>query len=79
MVPRDVEAALDAQAEVRRAAPVGIPPVSGARTWPPLVVEAVAGAPVVTAGDLRARVKGDLASYAVTRHVAVLTDDDELP
>jgi acyl-CoA synthetase (AMP-forming)/AMP-acid ligase II len=80
VVPREVEAALDAQPEVRRAVVVGIP--AGERVEDvaaAVVVDGGAGAPAVTADELRARLKGALASYAVPRHVAVLTDDGELP
>jgi acyl-CoA synthetase (AMP-forming)/AMP-acid ligase II len=77
VTPREVELVLEEQPEVQMAIVMGVPhPQRG---------EDVAAAVVLTPGTrvvtdtLRARVKNELASYKVPRHMALLEDQTELP
>lgn len=77
ITPREVELVLEAQPEVVMAFVAGVPhPDRGAD-----VVAAVALEPgaAVDAADLRARVKAEIASYKVPRHIAVFASQLELP
>ncbi len=77
ITPRDVELVLEAMPEVTLAFVTGIPhPERGED-----VAAAVALAPgtFLDAAELRARVKAELASYKVPRHVAVFASQAELP
>jgi acyl-CoA synthetase (AMP-forming)/AMP-acid ligase II len=73
--PREVEAVLDGFEEVLRAVVVGIP--AGARGED--VAAAVVVRSAVDPGELLARAKEHLSAYKVPRHLAVFTDDDQLP
>jgi acyl-CoA synthetase (AMP-forming)/AMP-acid ligase II len=77
ITPREVELALEEQPEVTMAIVAGIPhPERG---------EDVVAAVVLSPGadldenELRARLKADIASYKVPRHVATFADQQELP
>jgi len=77
VTPREVELVLEEQPEVQMAIVMGVPhPQRG---------EDVTAAVVLTPGTrvgtdtLRARVKNELASYKVPRHMALLEDQTELP
>lgn len=77
ITPRDVELVLEAMPEVTFAFVTGVPhPERGED-----VAAAVALRPgdAVDADSLRARVKAELASYKVPRHIAVFPDQSELP
>jgi acyl-CoA synthetase (AMP-forming)/AMP-acid ligase II len=73
--PREVEAVLDGLDEVVRSIVVGIP--AGARGED--VAAAVVVRSAVDPGELLARAKEHLSAYKVPRHLAVFTDDDQLP
>lgn len=90
--PREVEQALEDQPEVTRAVVVGIPAGDrGQDVAAAIVVPALAGGPgaggadaggaagEVAAGELAGRVRGTLSAYKVPRHMAVFTDDGQLP
>jgi len=77
VTPREVELVLEEQPEVQMAIVMGVPhPQRG---------EDVAAAVVLTPGTqvgadtLRERVKNELASYKVPRHVALFEDQADLP
>ncbi len=77
ITPRDVEIVIEAMPEVQFAFVAGVPhPVRGED-----VAAAVALRPgeVLDADAVRARVKEEIASYKVPRHVAVFADQTELP
>jgi acyl-CoA synthetase (AMP-forming)/AMP-acid ligase II len=77
VAPAQVEQVLEEQKEVRRAIVVGVPSASrGEDVAAAVVVEPGA---VVTAEELQERLRAELAPYEVPRHIAVLSDDAELP
>ena len=78
VAPREVELAIELQPDVMHAFVVGVPAADGRG-------EAVAAAVVARPGiaidpdDLRARLRTELASYKVPRHVAVFAEQRDLP
>ena len=78
VAPREVELAIESQPGVMHAFVVGVPAADGRG-------EAVAAAVVAKPGagidpqDLRARLRAEIASYKVPRHVAVFAEQQELP
>ena len=78
VAPREVELAIERQPGVMHAFVVGVPATDGRG-------EAVAAAVVAKPGaeidpkDLQARLRGEIASYKVPRHVAVFAGQGELP
>ncbi len=78
VAPREVELAIESQPDVMHAFVVGVP-ADGGRG------EAVAAAVVTKPGvgidpeDLRSRLRADMASYKVPRHVAVFAERSDLP
>ncbi len=78
VAPREVELAIELQPDVMHAFVVGVP-AGGGRG------EAVAAAVVAKPGvgidpeDLRSRLRADMASYKVPRHVAVFAERRDLP
>ncbi len=78
VAPREVEFAIESQPDVMHAFVVGVPAADGRG-------EAVAAAVVAKPGagidpqDLQARLRAEIASYKVPRHVAVLAGQQELP
>ena len=78
VAPREVELAIERQPGVMHAFVVGVPAADGRG-------EAVAAAVVAKPGagidpeDLRTRLRGEIASYKVPRHVAVFAGQGELP
>lgn len=77
ITPRDVELALEDLPEVSMALVVGVDHPDRGQD----VIAAVALRPgaTLTGDEARARVKADLASYKVPRHVVVFADQTELP
>lgn len=77
ITPRDVELALEAMPEVVMAFVTGVPHPDRGQD----VVAAIALRPGETldAEEARKRVKEELASYKVPRHIAVFSDQTELP
>ena len=78
VAPREIELAIELQPDVMHAFVVGVPAADGRG-------EAVAAAVVAKPGagidpeDLRTRLRGEIASYKVPRHVAVFAGQGELP
>ena len=78
VAPREVEFAIESQPDVMHAFVVGVPAADGRG-------EAVAAAVVAKPGagidpqDLQARLRAEIASYKVPRHVAVFAGQQELP
>ena len=78
VAPREVELAIEQQPGVMHAFVVGVPAADGRG-------EAVAAAVVarpgtrISAEDLQARLRTEMASYKVPRHVAVFADQQDLP
>ena len=78
VAPREVELAIELQPDVMHAFVVGVPAADGRG-------EAVAAAVVARPGagidpeDLRARLRTEMASYKVPRHVAVFAEQRDLP
>lgn len=82
--PREVEQALEDQPEVTRAVVVGIPAGErGEDVAAAVVVRDGAGVEArgggATADELLGRLRATLSAYEVPRHLAVLTDDGQLP
>ena len=76
ITPREVEAVLEEQREVTRAVVVGLP---SAERGEDVAAAVVVNTDAVSAVELTARLRGELASYKVPRHLVVFADDDELP
>ncbi|MDE0493106.1 MAG: class I adenylate-forming enzyme family protein [Acidimicrobiaceae bacterium] len=78
VAPREVEFAIESQPDVMHAFVVGVPAADGRG-------EAVAAAVVAKPGagidpqDLQVRLRAEIASYKVPRHVAVFAEQQELP
>lgn len=78
VAPREVELAIELHPDVMHAFVVGVPAADGRG-------EAVAAAVVAKPGagidpeDLQARLRGEIASYKVPRHVAVYAEQQDLP
>ena len=78
VAPREVELAIELQPDVVHAFVVGVPAADGRG-------EAVAAAVVAKPGtaidpdDLQARLRVEMASYKVPRHVAVFAEQQDLP
>ncbi len=78
VAPREVELAIESQPGVMHAFVVGVPAADGRS-------EAVATAVVVKPGseidpaDLKIRLRSEMASYKVPRHVAVFAEQQDLP
>ena len=78
VAPREVELAIESQPDVMHAFVVGVPAADGRG-------EAVAAAVVAKPGtgidpaDLQVRLRGEVASYKVPRHVAVFAEQQDLP
>ncbi|MXY10182.1 MAG: acyl--CoA ligase [Acidimicrobiaceae bacterium] len=78
VAPREVEFAIESQPDVMHAFVVGVPAADGRG-------EAVAAAVVAKPGagidpqDLQVRLRTEIASYKVPRHVAVFAEQQELP
>ena len=78
VAPREVELAIESQPDVMHAFVVGVPAADGRG-------EAVAAAVVAKPGagidpqDLQGRLRAEIASYKVPRHVAVFAEQQELP
>ena len=78
VAPREVELAMESQPDVMHAFVVGVPAADGRG-------EAVAAAVVAKPGgsidpeDLKARLRAEMASYKVPRHVAVFAEQQDLP
>jgi acyl-CoA synthetase (AMP-forming)/AMP-acid ligase II len=77
ITPRDVELVLEAMPEVTMAFVTGVPHAERGED----VVGAIALRPgeSLDAEEVRARVKDEIASYKVPRHIAVFADQKELP
>ncbi|MDE0666683.1 MAG: class I adenylate-forming enzyme family protein [Acidimicrobiaceae bacterium] len=78
VAPREVEFAIESQPDVMHAFVVGVPAADGRG-------EAVAAAVVAKPGagidpqDLQVRLRAEIASYKVPRHMAVFAEQQELP
>ncbi len=77
ITPRDVEVALEALPEVTLAFVTGIP--AGDRGQDVVAAVAVRPGDTLDADDARERVREEIASYKVPRHIAVFADQTELP
>ncbi len=77
ITPRDVELVLEALPEVAMAFVAGIP--AGDRGEDVAAAIALRPGEALDADEVRARVKAEIASYKVPRHVAVFGDQTELP
>lgn len=77
VVPREVELVLEEQPEVSLALVAGVPHPDRGED----VVAAVVLAPgaAITGEELRARLRREIASYSVPRHIEVFTDRADLP
>lgn len=77
ITPREVELVLEELPEVQLAIVMGVPhPERGEDVAAAVVLQAGATA---TPDELRARVKKELSSFKIPRHVAVFGDQNELP
>ena len=78
VAPREVEFAIELQPDVMHAFVVGVPAAGGRGE---AVAAAVVGKPgaAIDPEDLRARLRTEMASYKVPRHVAVFTEQRDLP
>jgi acyl-CoA synthetase (AMP-forming)/AMP-acid ligase II len=77
ITPRDVEIALEALPEVAMAFVTGIP--AGDRGQDVVAAVALRPGDALDAEAARMRVKEEIASYKVPRHIAVFADQSELP
>ncbi len=77
ITPRDVELVLEAMPEVTMAFVAGIP--AGERGEDVAAAIALRPGETLDAEDVKKRVKEEIASYKVPRHVAVFRDQTELP
>ena len=77
VAPREVELAIELQPDVMHAFVVGVPAADGRGEAVAAAVVAKPGA-VIDPDDLRTRLKAELASYKVPRHVAVFADQQDL-
>ncbi len=75
--PREIEVLLEEQPAISRAVVVGIP--GGERGEDVAAAVVLADGHAMTADEIATRLRADLASYKVPRHIAVLMTDDELP
>ena len=78
VAPREVELAIEQQPGVMHAFVVGVPVGDGRGEAVAAAVVAAPGA-AISAGSLRARLRDEIASYKVPRHVAVFTEQADLP
>ena len=78
VAPREVELAIESQPGVMHAFVVGVPASGGKGEAVAAAVVAKPGAGIDPA-DLQARLRLDLASYKVPRHVAVFAEQQDLP
>ena len=78
VAPREVELAIESQPGVMHAFVVGVPAADGRGEAVAAAVVAKPGAGVDPEG-LRARLRTEIASYKVPRHVAVFAEQQELP
>ena len=78
VAPREVESAIERQPGVMHAFVVGVHVADDLGEAVAAAVVPVPGADI-SADDLRGRLRGEIASYKVPRHVAVFADRDELP
>ena len=78
VAPREVELAIELQPDVMHAFVVGVPAAEGRGEAVAAAVVAKPGARI-SAEDLRARLRTEMASYKVPRHVAVFSEQQDLP
>ena len=78
VAPREVELAIELQPDVMHAFVVGVPAADGRDEAVTAAVVAKPGASI-DPQDLRARLRTEMASYKVPRHVAVFAEQRELP
>ena len=78
VAPREVELAIELQPDVMHAFVVGVPAADGRGEAVAAAVVAKPGARI-SAEDLRARLRTEMASYKVPRHVAVFSEQQDLP
>ena len=78
VAPREVELAIELQPDVMHAFVVGVPAAEGRGEAVAAAVVAKRGARI-SAEDLRARLRTEMAAYKVPRHVAVFSEQGELP
>jgi acyl-CoA synthetase (AMP-forming)/AMP-acid ligase II len=77
ITPRDVEVVLEAMPEVAMAFVAGIP--AGERGEDVAAAIALRPGETIHEAEVRTRVKEEIASYKVPRHVAVFASQTELP
>jgi len=77
ITPRDVELVLEAMPEVAMAFVAGVP--AGERGEDVAAAVALRPGEALDEDEVRARVKAEIASYKVPRHVAVFASQTELP
>ena len=78
VAPREVELAIELQPDVMHAFVVGVPTADGRGEAVAAAVVAKPGARI-SAEDLRARLRTEMAAYKVPRHVAVFSEQQDLP
>ena len=78
VAPREVELAIESQPDVMHAFVVGVPAADGRGEAVAAAVVAKPGAGIDPQG-LRARLRSEIASYKVPRHVAVFAEQQDLP
>ena len=78
VAPREVELAIELQPDVMHAFVVGVPAAEGRGEAVAAAVVAKPGARI-SAEDLRARLRTEMAAYKVPRHVAVFSEQQDLP